>query len=461
MDYNIEQTVLKNIITNEKYMRKVLPFIKGRYFEGSYRAIFKQLVNYVQKYNKLPTHESFQIELDSEGFDAEVSNAILPNIFKIEEVDDKWLLDATEQWCQDRALYNAIMDSISIIDGKEDKLDKGAIPQILTDALAIGFDTNIGHDYIEDFDARFEFYHEEESKMPFDLELLNLITSGGLINKSLTIFLAGTGVGKSLVMCHCAAANLSMGKSVLYITAEMSEEKIAERIDANLLDVPINEIKDLAKDEFTSKIEKLKGRGSGKLIIKEYPTGQANSSHFRALLNELKLKKQFIPDIIYIDYLNICASARLRGMGGSINSYSYIKAIAEEFRGLAVEFNVPVVSATQTTRSGFANSDPGLEDTSESFGLPATADLMLALVSNEDLERDGQIMVKQLKNRYNDLNYYKRFMVGINKLHMRLLDAESQSQFELVDDTPREISYNSTGDRYGSSVIDNQDEIMI
>jgi archaellum biogenesis ATPase FlaH len=442
----LEQTVLRNIIVNDKFMRKVLPFLQTQYFQGNYRLLFKQLCKYVDRYNRLPTKEAFEIELDASG---EIpSNAydeilpILPQLFFVEPVDEEWLLEKTEAWCQERALHIAILDSITIIDGNHETLTKNAIPELLTAALGVGFDANIGHDYFDDYKSRFEYYHEDLERLPFDLEFMNKITGGGLVNKSLTIALAGTGVGKSLFMCHSAAAALTMGYDVLYITMEMSEEKIAERIDANLLDVPINKIKEVPEQMFSDKIARLKAKTVGNLIIKEYPTGQATSSHFRALLNELKLKKQFRPRIIFIDYLNICASARLKTMGGSINSYTYIKAIAEELRGLAVEFDLPIVSATQTTRSGFGNSDPGLEDTSESFGLPATADLMFALVSNEELERDGQIMVKQLKNRYNDLNHLKRFMIGVNKMHMRLYDCEdtssimddSQSQEQLTKD---------------------------
>lgn len=454
MSTNLEQTVLRNVITNEKYMRKVLPFIKPKYFQGNYYAIFKQLCKYVGKYNRLPTLEAFQIELDASDI---VSNdqkyteitQILPELFKQEPIDNEWLLEKTEGWCQERAIHIAILDSISIIDGKHDKLTRNAIPELLTEALGVGFDTNIGHDYFEDVDQRFSFYHEDFERIPFDLDYFNKITGGGLVNKSLTVALAGTGVGKSLFMCHCAAACLSQGYDVLYITMEMSEEKIAERIDANLLDIPIERIQNVPEDMFKDKVSNLKKSTAGKLIIKEYPTGQANTSHFRALLNELKLKKQFKPRIIFVDYLNICASARLRGMGGSINSYSYIKAIAEELRGLAVEFDLPIVSATQTTRSGYGSSDPGLEDTSESFGLPATADLMFALVSNEELEADGQLMIKQLKNRYADPNKYKRFLIGINRSHMRLFDAENITGTELMDDTPQQITHNEGRDALG------------
>jgi len=436
---NIEQTILRNLLTNEKYTRKVLPFVQPDYFEGVYQQLFKEIAKYVAKYNKLPSQESFKIELDqSDKFnDEQYRHAveIIPSIFDTEKIDDKWLVDTTEKWCQDRAVYNAIMQSITIIDGKHQTLTKNALPDILSQALAVSFDTNIGHDYIENVGERYDFYHEQEERIPFDLEFFNKITKGGLPNKTLNIALAGTGVGKSLFMCHVGAASLTQGKNVLYITMEMSEERIAERIDANLLDVPIDQLEHLSKEMLTNKVSTIASRTNGKLIIKEYPTGQANTSHFRALLNELKLKKNFIPDIIFIDYLNICASSRMKGMGGAINSYSYIKAIAEEIRGLAVEFNVPIVSATQTTRAGYASSDIGLEDTSESFGLPATADLMFALISNEELNSLGQILVKQLKNRYNDPTQYKRFALKVDRSKMRLEDADGGSD-GLVDDTP-------------------------
>jgi len=420
-------------------MRKVLPFIKNDYFEGVYRQLFKQVGLYVQKYNKLPTQESFKIELDdADNFnDEQYRHAveILPEIFKTEKIDNEWLIDKTEKWCQDRALHNAVMESISIIDGKHQSLSKNALPEILSDALAVNFDANIGHDYLNNFNDRYEFYHKEEERIPFDLEYFNKITKGGLPNKTLNICLAGTGVGKSLFMCHQAAAALTDQKNVLYITMEMAEERIAERIDANLLNIPIDQLDKLSKDMFSQKVSQLAKQTNGRLIVKEYPTGSAHSGHFRALLNELKLKKKFEPDIIFIDYLNICASSRMKAMGGSINSYTYIKAIAEELRGLAVEFDVPVVSATQTTRSGFSNSDVGLEDTSESFGLPATADLMFAIISSEELEREGKMMVKQLKNRYNDPTYKKKFVVGVDRSKMRLYDVDESSQ-TLSDDTP-------------------------
>jgi len=441
MQANLEQTILRNLLTDEKYMRKVLPFIKPDYFQGVYRILFKEAGKFVGKYNKLPSAETFKIELDQSdmigGEQYSVAVDILPQLFSKEKIDDTWLIDTTEKWCQDRAIYNAVMESISIIDGKHESLTKGALPDLLSKALGVAFDTNVGHDYIENANERFEFYHKEENRIPFDLEYFNKITKGGVPNKSLNICLAGTGVGKSLYMCHLASANLAAGSNVLYITMEMAEERIAERIDANLLNVPIDQLENLSKDMFSTKVADLQRKTNGKLIVKEYPTGSAHSGHFRGLLNELKLKKQFIPDIIYIDYLNICASSRMKAMGGSINSYTYIKAIAEELRGLAVEFNLPIFSATQTTRSGFGNSDVGLEDTSESFGLPATADLMFALISTEELEKLGQLMVKQLKNRYNDPTNHKRFVVGVDRSKMRLYDVDESEQTLTQDqDTP-------------------------
>jgi len=420
-------------------MRKVLPFIKPDYFQGAYRTLFKEAGKYVAKYNRLPTSETLSIELQestsmsNEQF--QMSMEIVPHLFINDIIDNDWLIDATEKWCQDRAIHNAIMESITIIDGKHDSLTKGALPDLLSKALGVAFDTNVGHDYVENAEQRYEFYHTEEDRIPFDLEYFNKITKGGVPNKTLNIALAGTGVGKSLFMCHVAASALVEGSNVLYITMEMAEERIAERIDANLLNIPIDQLDKMSKDMFTTKVADLARKTTGKLIVKEYPTGSAHSGHFRGLLNELKLKKQFEPDIIFVDYLNICASSRMKAMGGSINSYTYIKAIAEELRGLAVEFDLPIFSATQTTRSGYSNSDVGLEDTSESFGLPATADLMFALISTEELEKDGQMMVKQLKNRYNDPTQHKRFVIGVDRSKMRLFDVDITEQ-TLTDDTP-------------------------
>ena len=436
---DMQNVVLRSFFTNDEYMRKVVPFMEPDYFEGVHRTVFKEFVGYVAQYSNIPSMEAFRITLQESGnFNEDtfrVAVDMLPSLFEPDhDTDIKWLMDQTEKWCQDRALFNAVMESISIIDGKHQTLTKNALPDILSKALAVTFDTNIGHDYLQDAESRYEFYHEAEERLPFDLEYLNKITKGGLPNKSLNIILAGTGVGKSLFMCHCAASALSQGKNVLYITMEMAEERIAERIDANLLDTSLDQIERLTKDTFVNKVNTIAAKTQGKLIIKEYPTGQAHTGHFRALLNELKLKKKFAPDIVFVDYLNICASSRMKGLGGSVNTYSLIKSIAEEMRGLAVEFNLPIVSATQTTRSGYSSSDPGLEDTSESFGLPATADLMLALVSNDELQALNQILVKQLKNRYNDPNVHKRFVIGVDRSKMRLSDVEDAEK-DLVNDT--------------------------
>jgi replicative DNA helicase len=455
MEIQLEQTILRNLLTNDQYARKVAAFLSPDYFEGVYKSLFKEFTKFISKYNKLPTLEAFKIEID-EGDrlnDEQYRHAIeiLPNIFTHEPENLEWLVDRTEKWCQDRAVYNAIMESIQVIDGKHQTLSKNAIPDILSKALSVTFDTNIGHDYLENVDGRYDFYHEQEERVPFDLDYFNRITKGGLPNKTLNIALAGTGVGKSLFMCHVAGAALSQGKNVLYITMEMSEERIAERIDANLLNVPIDQLENLSKDMFTQRVMDLAKKTSGKLIIKEYPTGQANASHFRALLNELKLKKNFVPDLVFVDYLNICASSRMKAMGGSINSYTYIKSIAEELRGLAVEFNVPIVSATQTTRSGYSNDDVGLEDTSESFGLPATADLMFALISNEELANNGQMLVKQLKNRYNDPTSYQRFVVGIDRSKMRLYDVDQNSSpFNKDEDNGPAFDNSNSGQRLNS-----------
>ena len=439
MNTNLEQVILRNILTDDEYTRKVLPFIKPEYFEGIYRILFRETAKFVTKYNKLPTAEAFKIELDQSdrlnGENYTVAMDLLPQLFAKEKTDSDWLIQNTEKWCQDRAIYNAVMESISIIDGKHETMTKGALPDLLSKALGVAFDTNVGHDYIDNVEDRWDFYNKQEERIPFDLEHFNTITKGGVPKKTLNIALAGTGVGKSLFMCHVASSALTDGKNVLYITMEMAEERIAERIDANLLNVPIDQLETMPKTMFTEKVKQLSSKTKGKLIIKEYPTGSAHSGHFRALLNELKLKRQFEPDIIFIDYLNICASSRMKGMGGAINSYNYIKAIAEELRGLAVEFDVPIFSATQTTRSGYSNSDVGLEDTSESFGLPATADLMFALISTEELEQQGQFMVKQLKNRYNDPTQHKRFVIGVDRSKMRLYDVE-ETQQTLTDDTP-------------------------
>jgi replicative DNA helicase len=435
----LEQTILKNLIYNEEYLRKVLPFLKSEYFTDRVdRTIFTEVSKFVQDYNSTPTIEAIGLAIKEQRnlTDEEVEQCesnlkeIVSSKSEVSKLD--WLTDKTEQFCQEKAIYNAVLGSISILDGKDKTNDKGAIPKLLSDALAISFDSSVGHDYLENSDDRFDFYHRHEERIPFDLEFFNKITKGGLPAKTLNIALAGTGVGKSLFMCHVAAGCMSQGKNVLYITMEMSEERIAERIDANLLNVTMDELTNLSKELYDKRIQKLREKTVGKLIIKEYPTASASATHFRTLLNELNLKKSFVPDIIFIDYLNICCSSRIKA-GANINSYTYVKAIAEELRGLAVEFGVPVVSATQTTRSGYSSSDPGLEDTSESFGLPATADLMFALISSEELEEMGQIMVKQLKNRYNDPGYYKRFTLGIDRAKMRLYDIEQSGQDGLTD----------------------------
>ena len=442
MNPELPLTILRNLLTNEPYMRRVIPFIKKEYFEGVYNSMFSQVCEFVEKYKKQPTLESLKIEIDdSKYFDNEehyqTAMEMLPSLFDREiKTDNEWLIEKTEKWCQDRAIFLAIMESISVIDGKHKKYTKDALPDILREALGVTFDTNVGHDFLENASERFDFYHEKEERIPFDLDFFNRITKGGLPNKTLNVALAGTGVGKSLFMCHMAGNALSQGRNVLYITMEMAEERIAERIDANLMNIPIDQLDHMSKSMFEDRIGKIASKTQGKLIIKEYPTGQAHTGHFRALLKELEIKKSFKPEMIFVDYLNICASSRMKGMGGAINSYTYIKAIAEEMRGLAVEFDVPIVSATQTTRTGYSNSDPGLEDTSESFGLPATADFMFALVSNEELESMGQIMVKQLKNRYNDPNTNKRFCVGVDRAKMRLFDVEQNEDNEMVDDGP-------------------------
>jgi len=423
------------MILDDGYMRKVLPFVKDEYFEGLYRKLYTTFKNYVEEYNRSPTKEAFILESNMTEQNFSVMQDAFDKLYKEEKVDTEWLLDQTEKWCQGRALEIAIVESVNVIEGKHDTLTKGALPDLLQKALGVAFDVNVGHDYIDNVEERWDFYDKKEERLPFDLEMLNTITKGGVPNKTLNIALAGTGVGKSLFMCHVASSALTDGKNVLYITMEMAEERIAERIDANLLNVPIDQLEGMPKTLFTEKVRALSSKTSGKLIIKEYPTGSAHAGHFRALLGELKLKRQFVPDIIFIDYLNICASSRMKGMGGAINSYTYIKAIAEELRGLAVEFDVPIFSATQTTRSGYSNSDVGLEDTSESFGLPATADLMFALISTEELNQRGQIMVKQLKNRYNDPTQNKRFVVGVDRSKMRLFDVDPNEQ-TLTDDTP-------------------------
>ena len=441
----IEATILRNLVFNEEYSRKVIPFIEPDYFESrSEKVIFEEITKFIVKYGSAITSEALSIELENRTdlgeTEVKETRDLISN-FLDSPVENQWLLETTEKWCRDRAIYLALMESISIADGQDNNKNRDAIPSILSDALAVSFDNHIGHDYLNDYEERYEFYHQTEEKIPFDLEFFNKITKGGLCNKSLNIALAGTGVGKSLFMCHVAAAALLQGKNVLYITLEMAEEKIAERIDANLLNVNIQDITDLPKSMFETKVENVAKKTRGSLIIKEYPTASAHSGHFRALLNELSLKKSFKPDIIFVDYLNICSSSRYKG-SANINSYTLVKSIAEELRGLAVEAQVPIVSATQTTRSGYGSSDVDLTDTSESFGLPATADLMFALISTEELEQLGQIMVKQLKNRYNDPTISKRFVIGIDRAKMRLYDCEQSAQDDILD-SGREEEYNN------------------
>ena len=438
----VETTILKNLIFSDEYSRKVLPFIEKEYFENHHeKVIFDEIAKFIIEYNNLPTKEVLIIESEKR---TDISDDGFKNIcdevgaYENIPTDMQWLLDTTEKWCKDRAIYLALVESISIADGNNEKKNQDAIPSILSDALAVSFDNHVGHDYLQDYEERFKFYHTKETKIEFDLEFFNKITKGGIPNKTLNIALAGTGVGKSLFMCHVASSVLLQGKNVLYITLEMAEEKIAERIDANLLNVNIQKLVDMPKMMFEKKIQKLAKKTQGKLIIKEYPTASAHVGHFKSLLQELALKKSIKPDIIFIDYLNICASQRYKG--SIVNSYTYVKAIAEELRGLAVEANVPIVTATQTTRSGYGSSDVDLTDTSESFGLPATADLMFALISTEELEGLNQIMVKQLKNRYNDPTVNKRFIVGIDRAKMRLYDCEQNAQKDIVD-SGREEEY--------------------
>lgn len=455
----LEQTILKNLIFNDDYLRKVLPFLKKEYFSDlTEKVLYEEVSNFITAYNNPPTIEAIGLAVKERKnlTNEQVENC--ENYLKEIDLSSKdlpqiqWLIDKTEKFCQEKAIYNAILGSISILDGKDKAQDKGAIPKILSDALAVSFDSSVGHDYLENSDDRYDFYHRKEERIPFDLEYFNKITKGGLPAKTLNIALAGTGVGKSLFMCHVAAGCMVQGKNVLYITMEMAEEEIAKRIDANLLNVTVDDLMELPKDLYDKKVERVKSKTTGKLIIKEYPTASASAIHFRTLLNELNLKRNFIPDIIFIDYLNICCSSRIKP-GASINSYTYVKAIAEELRGLAVEYSVPVVSATQTTRSGFTSSDPGLEDTSESFGLPATADLMFALITSEELEELGQLMVKQLKNRYNDPTAIKRFTLGIDRSKMKLYDVEQIGQTDIADAGKEDKPLNSFGERERLSAV--------
>ena len=443
----IERTTLSNLIWDEDYARRVIPFIKPEYYsDKNERVIFEEIGSFIDKYNSIPTQEALTIELDNrkDVNDEEYKKIVdIIGSFSKSEVDTQWLLDTTEKFCKDKAIYNAVLEGIGIIDGKDKERTPEAIPSILSEALAVSFDTNIGHDYVEDGEERFDFYHKKEVKIAFDLDYFNKITKGGLPQKTLNIALAGTGVGKSLFMCHVAASTLMQGKNVLYITMEMAEERIAERIDANLMNITMDDLHTLPKKMFETQLSKIQKKTNGKLIIKEYPTASAHVGHFRSLIKELALKRSFRPDIIFIDYLNICASSRFKG-NANIGSYFYIKSIAEELRGLAVETNVPIMSATQTTRTGFTSTDIGLEDTSESFGLPATADLMFALIATEELEELNQIVVKQLKNRYNDPTMNKRFVLGIDRAKMRLYDCEQEAQSDLVDSGQNENVFDNT-----------------
>jgi len=437
-------------------MRKVMPFLKKEYFtDENEKVVFNLVSTFIDKYNKPPTIEAMLITLQNSNLAEGVfkdANETIKVLELTEKSTPEWLLDETEKFCKDKAVYNAILQSIGIMEGRDKVVTKDGIPALLQDALSVCFDNSVGHDYFEDANSRFEFYHRVEERIPFDLDIFNKITQGGMPNKTLNIALAGTGVGKSLFMCHVAASCIGQGKNVLYITMEMAEERIAERIDANLLNVEIDQLKNIPKSLYDSRMEKLNSKTHGKLIIKEYPTASAHVGHFKMLLNELSLKRSFKPDVIFIDYLNICASSRFKP-GGSVNSYTYIKAIAEELRGLAVEFNVPIMSATQTTRSGFSNTDVELTDTSESFGLPATADFMFALISTEELEQLNQIMVKQLKNRYNDPTLYKRFMVGIDRVKMRLYDLEQTAQQSLADPGKKSVEDKDTAQGYSMANI--------
>ena len=452
----VEQLVLKHLINNEDYARKTIPFLQKEYFtDSNEQIVFEKIKTFIASYNSIPSKEALVIEIDNDKTlnDEQFKSCgkVINELVVDEAPDLQWLLDRTEKFCQEKAVYNAIMESIQIIDGKDKKSNSGSIPTILSDALSVSFDNHIGHDFLDDADKRYDFYHKVEDKIPFDIDVMNIITKGGLSKKSLNIILAGTGVGKSLAMCHWAANNLTEGKNVLYITLEMAEERIAERIDANLLNVPLDDLGSLSEDLYKKKINRVRKETAGKLIIKEYPTASAGTGHFRHLLNELSMKRNFKPDIIYIDYLNIALSMRIKP-GAQVNSYSYIKAIAEELRGLAVERDVPIVSATQTTRKGFTNSDPGLEDTSESFGLPATADFMIAMVSSDDLQAQGCIMFKQLKNRYSDPVQNKKFKVGVDRSKMRLYDVELEHQ-DLIQDTPSVMDNTPSGKRINEEKI--------
>ncbi|HIK66509.1 MAG TPA: DNA primase [Flavobacteriales bacterium] len=443
--------ILNHLIHDEPYCRQVIPFIKPEYFEGKHNKLFEIIVKFVAAHNKLPTSKILELELAKQTLPQDQITSLFELVQEIttkSDVDIDYLLSETEAWCKDRALYLAIMESITIIDGNHQTLTEGSIPDIMTDALSVSFDKSVGHDYIDDADERFEYYNRIEEKLPFDLEYFNRITKGGLSKKTLNVCLAGVGVGKSLFMCHMAASALAAGKNVVYITMEMAEEQIAKRIDANLFDVPMDSLETMTNTVYSSKIKRIKNKSTGKLIIKEYPTAAANAGHFRALFNELKLKKNFTPDLIFVDYLNICGSSRMKGLGNSINTYSLVKSIAEEIRGLAIEFAVPIMTATQTTRSGYSNTDVGLDDTAESFGLPATADLMFALISSEELEELDQFMVKQLKNRYSSPSDDRKFVIGVDKTRMKLYDVEQSAQDDIAAQAAfNDRPLNSFGDR--------------
>jgi replicative DNA helicase len=444
----LETTILRNLLSDEEYTRKVMPFLKNDYFhDHPERLLFQQIESFVTKYNSLPTTEALVIDLGNDSdigeLDFESAQSILSSFTgEYEKPAAEWLADQTEHFCQEKAVYNAVMESIQILDGKQDKM-KESIPEILSDALAISFDTNVGHDYLEDSDKRFDFYHKRENHIPFDLEYFNNITNGGVCNKTLNVLMAGPGVGKTLAMCHFAASYLSQGKNVLYVTLEMAEERISERIDANLLNVSLNDLYDLPKVLYDSKIQKLRDNTVGKLIVKEFPTAQAGVGHFRHLFNELNLKKSFVPNILIVDYINICTSSRYKP-GANINSYTYIKSIAEEMRGFAIERNIPVITATQVNREGFGSSDMGMENTAESFGLPATADLFLAIITSDELESLNQLMVKQLKNRYNDPTVHRRFVVGVDRAKMRLYDVDQSAQQDISDDASNTPTFDNT-----------------
>lgn len=445
----LENTILSQLLTNDEYMRRVIPFIQPKYFSEENRSVFRLYGKHVQKYKKLPSKKALQVAAEEASNLTETAQEVserLDLLYQKEEHDLDWLICETEKWCQDRAVFHAIMESIDIIDGKTKEVKKDAIPDILTKALSVSFDRSVGHDYLEDIERRYEFYTKVENKLPFDLEYLNKITSGGVNNKTLNILMAGTGVGKSLALCHFAASYLSQNKNVLYVTLEMAEERIAERIDANLMNISIGDISHMSKSMFLDRLKGIQEKTTGKLIIKEYPTGNAHAGHIRALLNELKMKKHFTPDVLIVDYLNICSSSRIRSLGGSINSYTFVKYIAEEMRGLGVEFDIPVWSATQVNRAGYNNSDFDLEDTSESFGLPATADLMLGMICDEELESMEQILFKQLKNRYNNKSKPRRFVVGVDRERMALKDVEEDEQNVLDGPTADGAGANNTDD---------------